>query len=49
MIHYDADENLHCIINGSKDFMMVKNKYKQFLPLFEKVYKKLLYGYGCIN
>ena len=37
MIHYDADENLHCIINGSKDFMMIKNKYKQFLPLFEKV------------
>ena len=42
VIHYDADENLHCIINGSKDFMMMKNKYKHFLPSFEKVLSKYI-------
>ena len=37
VIHYDADENLHCIINGSKDFMMIHNKFKEYLPIFQKV------------
>ena len=38
VIHYDADENIHCIVNGSKDFMMMENKFKQYLPMFSKVY-----------
>jgi lysine-specific demethylase 8 len=37
VIHYDADENLHCIINGSKDFLMIENKFKEQLPMFAKV------------
>ena len=36
VIHYDADENIHCIVNGSKDFMMMENKFKQYLPMFSK-------------
>lgn len=36
VIHYDADENIHCIINGSKDFMMINKTFQQFLPMVEK-------------
>eukprot|EP00794_Sanderia_malayensis_P012097 gene12097-13347_t len=31
VIHYDADHNLHCMIAGRKDFMMIKNKYSEKL------------------
>eukprot|EP00112_Aurelia_sp_Birch-Aquarium-sp1_P001864 Seg1202.12 transcript_id=Seg1202.12/GoldUCD/mRNA.D3Y31 product="Lysine-specific demethylase 8" protein_id=Seg1202.12/GoldUCD/D3Y31 len=31
VIHYDADHNLHCMIAGRKDFMMIENKYSEDL------------------
>jgi len=31
VIHYDADHNLHCMIAGRKDFMMIQNKYSEDL------------------
>ena len=39
MIHYDADHNLHCMITGRKDFMMMKNteQNRKFLYFFKKV------------
>lgn len=36
VIHYDADENIHCIINGSKDFMMIEKSFQQYLPMIDK-------------
>ena len=38
VIHYDADHNLHCMIAGRKDFMMVENKYSEDLYFGPKVW-----------
>lgn len=27
-LHYDADHNMHCMITGRKDFIMVDPKFK---------------------
>ena len=37
VIHYDADHNIHCLITGRKDFMLVEKKYGEDLYLLEKV------------
>ena len=37
VIHYDADHNLHCMIAGRKDFMMIENKYSEDLYFGPKV------------
>ena len=37
VIHYDADHNLHCMIAGRKDFMMIQNKYSEDLYFGPKV------------
>jgi len=36
VIHYDADENFHCVISGRKDFLLVDNKYEHLLYMDEK-------------
>ncbi|XP_066275375.1 tRNA wybutosine-synthesizing protein 5-like [Branchiostoma lanceolatum] len=33
VLHYDADHNLHCLISGRKDFIMIPNKYGDKLDL----------------
>ena len=37
VIHYDADHNLHCLVAGRKDFIMIEEKYYGDLYFFEKV------------
>lgn len=36
VIHYDADHNLHCLVAGRKDFIMIEEKYYGDLYFFEK-------------
>lgn len=38
VIHYDADHNLHCLVSGRKDFIMIERKYAEDLYFFEMVY-----------
>ncbi|EDO30444.1 predicted protein, partial [Nematostella vectensis] len=33
VIHYDADHNIHCMMAGRKDFIMIHQKFKQQLKL----------------
>ena len=33
VIHYDADHNLHCIVTGRKDFMMIDQKFSDDFKL----------------
>lgn len=35
VIHYDADHNLHCLVSGRKDFIMIERKYAEDLYFFE--------------
>ena len=37
VIHYDADHNLHCLVSGRKDFIMIERKYAEDLYFFEMV------------
>lgn len=37
VIHYDADHNLHCLVAGHKDFIMIEKKYYNDLYFLEKV------------
>ena len=37
VIHYDADHNLHCLVAGRKDFIMIEKKYYEDLYFLEKV------------
>jgi len=37
VIHYDADHNLHCLVAGRKDFIMIEKKYYNDLYFLEKV------------
>lgn len=37
MIHYDADENIHCLLAGRKDFMAVEKKYERSLYFLDIV------------
>ena len=37
VIHYDADHNLHCLVTGRKDFIMMEKKYYTDLYFLEKV------------
>ena len=44
VIHYDADHNIHCLIAGRKDFMMMnKNDNENYLYMVEKVCAKFNY------
>lgn len=36
VIHYDADHNLHCLVAGRKDFIMMEKKYYTDLYFLEK-------------
>lgn len=36
VIHYDADHNLHCLVAGRKDFIMIEKKYYSDLYFLEK-------------
>ena len=38
VIHYDADHNLHCLVSGRKDFIMIERKYAEDLYFFEMVW-----------
>ncbi|XP_078676600.1 uncharacterized protein LOC144913655 [Branchiostoma floridae x Branchiostoma belcheri] len=33
LLHYDADHNLHCLVSGRKDFIMVEAKYEDLLDV----------------
>ena len=46
VIHYDADHNLHCMIVGRKDLIMVKNtlQNRKWLYMSSKVSHFLLYS-----
>lgn len=37
VIHFDADHNLHCLVAGRKDFIMIERKYYKDLYFLEKV------------
>lgn len=37
VIHYDADHNLHCLLAGRKDFVMIDPIYYEELYMVEKV------------
>ena len=41
-LHYDADHNMHCLVDGRKDFIMVDPKYKDKLNFEVKHIKYLL-------
>ena len=44
VIHYDADHNIHCLIAGRKDFMMMnKNDNENYLYMVKKVCAKFNY------
>ncbi|XP_038065797.1 uncharacterized protein LOC119735920 [Patiria miniata] len=36
VIHYDADHNIHCLLAGRKDFIMIDPKYSKELELTEE-------------
>ncbi|XP_078591174.1 lysine-specific demethylase 8-like [Branchiostoma floridae x Branchiostoma japonicum] len=36
LLHYDADHNLHCLISGRKDFIMIDDKYDDLLDMADK-------------
>ncbi|XP_078684771.1 lysine-specific demethylase 8-like [Branchiostoma floridae x Branchiostoma belcheri] len=36
LLHYDADHNLHCLISGRKDFIMIDSKYEDLLEMAHK-------------
>ncbi|XP_035690970.1 bifunctional peptidase and arginyl-hydroxylase JMJD5-like [Branchiostoma floridae] len=36
VLHYDADHNLHCLLSGRKDFILIHPKYADQLDLEEK-------------
>ncbi|CAH1266290.1 KDM8 [Branchiostoma lanceolatum] len=36
LLHYDADHNLHCLITGRKDFIMIDSKYEDLLDMDQK-------------
>lgn len=38
VIHYDADENIHCMLAGRKDFMVVEEKYEAPLYFMDLVW-----------
>jgi len=38
VIHYDADHNLHCLVSGRKDFIMIERKYAEDFYFFEMVW-----------
>ncbi|XP_070548613.1 uncharacterized protein [Ptychodera flava] len=35
IIHYDADHNIHCLLAGRKDFMMIDPYYNRYLDLYK--------------
>ncbi|CAH1264201.1 TYW5 [Branchiostoma lanceolatum] len=47
VLHYDADHNLHCLISGRKDFIMIPNKYTDKLDLADN--KKAGSGFTHMN
>ncbi|XP_066294679.1 bifunctional peptidase and (3S)-lysyl hydroxylase Jmjd7-like [Branchiostoma lanceolatum] len=47
VLHYDADHNLHCLISGRKDFIMIPNKYGDKLDLADN--KKSGSGFTHMN
>nr|XP_054760226.1 lysine-specific demethylase 8-like [Lytechinus pictus]XP_054760227.1 lysine-specific demethylase 8-like [Lytechinus pictus] len=36
VIHYDADHNLHCLLAGKKNFIMIHPKFAKYLEMAEK-------------
>lgn len=37
VVHFDADHNLHCMVAGRKDFIMIEKKYYTDLYFIEQV------------
>lgn len=46
-LHYDADHNMHCLVDGRKDFIMVDPKYKDKLSFEDNEHD--LTGYSKID
>eukprot|EP00057_Strongylocentrotus_purpuratus_P016508 XP_011670982.1 PREDICTED: lysine-specific demethylase 8 [Strongylocentrotus purpuratus] len=38
VIHYDADHNLHCLLSGKKNFIMIHPKFAKYLEMAEKTF-----------
>ncbi|XP_077985861.1 bifunctional peptidase and (3S)-lysyl hydroxylase Jmjd7-like [Glandiceps talaboti] len=36
VLHYDADDNIHCLLDGRKDFIMINPKYGDYLDMVDK-------------
>ncbi|XP_071958879.1 jmjC domain-containing protein E-like [Antedon mediterranea] len=36
VLHYDADHNIHCLLDGRKDFIFIHPKYSKFLEIANK-------------
>ncbi|XP_033110921.1 jmjC domain-containing protein D-like isoform X2 [Anneissia japonica] len=36
VLHYDADHNIHCLLDGRKDFIFIHPKYSKFLEMADK-------------
>lgn len=43
VVHFDADHNLHCMVAGRKDFIMIEKKYYTDLYFIEQVSRFTLY------
>ena len=37
VVHYDADHNIHCLLSGRKDFIMIERRYQHKVGLGRKV------------
>ena len=51
MIHFDADHNIHCVVTGRKDFMMIDPKFAAILNVTQvsktTVEKNFFQVYSC--
>jgi lysine-specific demethylase 8 len=39
LLHSHDDHNLHCVLFGRKDFILIEGKYKDSFEYIEKVYQ----------
>ena len=49
VIHFDADHNLHCLVAGRKDFIMIAREHFEHLSFHEKVDKIASQLYVCCD
>ena len=49
MIHFDADHNIHCLVAGRKDFMMIDPKFSEYLNVTQVRWNKELTRHRCFR